>query len=231
MEIVVLIIMLMVGFSFILKLTFHSWKGRIAIALVSALFIMLTYDSASSQSKTQIQEWLSQPELMLDTSVWLTIDVAFQICFCILAAKAMLESLSGTERILLNLTLWIPGLLIFPTLFALLTELTFTFTGVDFATTAWVTAIVLFISVPIFAAMMRYLIPEKDIRLEMIFMVNLIIAALGVVATVNGRTAAAGTSEIELGAMIGVTLILIAGLIAGLILNRYLTRKKFSKLQ
>lgn len=225
MEIVVLIIMLMVGFSFILKLTFHGRWGIIATVLISALFIILAYDGASSQSKTQIQEWLSQPELMLDTSVVLTVDVAFQICFCILAAKSFVESLSKTERIIYNITLWIPGLLIFPTLFALLTELIFTFTGVDFATTAWVTAIALVISVPLLATAIRFLIPERDIRLEMIFMVNLIIAALGIVATVNGRTAAAGISEVEWNALVGVSLILLAGFLSGLIINRYFISK------
>ena len=35
-------------------------------------------------------------------------------------------------------------------------------------------------------------------------MVNMLIAALGVVATVNGRTAAAGTNQVEWGALGGV---------------------------
>ena len=76
METVVIIIMVAVGFSFLLKLTYHRPAGAIALALVAAAFVFLSYDEATSQSKTQIAEWLQNPSLMLDTSVWLTIDVA-----------------------------------------------------------------------------------------------------------------------------------------------------------
>lgn len=231
MEIVITIIMVMVGFSFVLKLTCHGWPGRIVNGLVAAIFILSTYGAAASQSKTRIAEWLNQPELMLDTSVWLTVDVAFQICFCVLAAKSLYVSLTRTERVLLHLTLWVPGLLIFPTLFSLLTELIFTLTGVDFTSIALGLAIVLLAGVPALAALVKYLIPEVDIRLEMMFMVNLIIAALGIVATVNGRTAAAGTSEVEWTVMAAVALLLVLGAAAGIVINRYLNNKRISKLQ
>lgn len=231
MEIVVIIIMCMVSFSFVLKLTCHGLAGRILTGLTAAIFILLTYDAAASQSKTQIEEWLASPELMLDTSVLLTVDVAFQICFCMLAARALRGPMRQTEKILLQITLWIPGLLIFPTLFSLLTELIFSFTGVDFAVTAWTTAGAVSVLAPALGGIMKYLVPETDIRLEMIFMVNLIIAALGIIATVNGRTAATGSSEIEWVALGGVAAILTVGLIAGRMLNRYLTNKKISKLQ
>ena len=111
------------------------------------------------------------------------------------------------------------------------TELIFTFTGTDFASIAWGLAGIVAIALPLMAALTRWLIPETEIRLEMIFMVNLLIAALGIVATVNGRTAAAGTSEVEWGALVGFAVILLAGLGSGLILNRYLTQKKITKLK
>lgn len=73
--------------------------------------------------------------------------------------------------------------------------------------------------------------PEADIRLEVIFMVNLLIAALGVVATVNGRTAAVGTNSVDTGALGGIAAILACGFIAGLFINRLITRKKLSKIK
>lgn len=231
MEIVVIVIMMMVGVSFMLKLSCHGWVGRLAIAILAAAFIILTCDAAASQSKTQIKEWLGEPELMLDMSVLLTIDVAFQICYCVMAARALHDRLPKTQKVLLKATLWVPGLLVFPTLFAMLTELIFTFTGTDFASIAWGLAGVVAIALPLMAALTRWLIPEPEIRLEMIFMVNLLIATLGIVATVNGRTAAAGTSEVEWGALAGFAVILLAGLGAGLLLNRYLTQKKISRLK
>lgn len=231
MEIVVIVIMMMVGVSFMLKLSCHGWAGRLVLALLAAAFIILTYDAAASQSKTQIKEWLGEPELMLDMSVLLTIDVAFQICYCVLGARALHDTLPKTQAMLLQVTLWVPGLLVFPTLFAMLTMLIFTFTGTDFAAIAWGLAGITLVGMPLGAALTKLLIPEPEIRLEMIFMVNLLIAALGIVATVNGRTASAGTSEVEWGALAGIVIILLAGLGAGLVLNRYLTQKKITKLK
>lgn len=231
MEIAVTVIMMMVGVSFILKLSFHGWAGRLTVALLAAAFIILAYDAAASQSKTQIREWLGEPELMLDMSALLTLDVAFQICYCVLAARALHDRLPKARGVLLNATLWVPGLLVFPTLFAVLTELIFTFTGADFATVAGGLAGTVAVGVPLGSALTGWLIPEPEIRLEMLFMVNLLIAALGIVATVNGRTATAGTTEVEWGALAGFAVILLTGLGAGLLLNLYMTQKKITRLK
>lgn len=230
MEIVLMIIMALVTVSFLLKMTCHGWIGKIVWCAAGAIFIVLTCDSATTQSKTQIADWLSQPDLMLDTSVWLTVDVAFQLCFCVLAAKSLGDTLSKTERALLRICRLIPGLLIFPVLFAILTELIFSLPGVDFSLIARSLAIGLLILFPLLSAGIRYLIPEAEIRLEMIFMVNLLTAALGVIATVNGRTAAVGTNTVEWSALAGIAVILLAGAAAGMIYYRYITRKKVSKI-
>lgn len=231
MAIVVMIIMALVIFSFVLKMTCHGWAGRIATCAVAALFVIATYGVASGQSKTQIADWLMQPDLMLDLSVWLTVDVAFQTAFCILAAKRLSGPLDRTRRAMLGVCRWVPGLLIFPVLFAVLTELIFSMPGVGFATIAWSLAAAVLIAAPLLAAGLRWLIPETEIRLELLFMVNMLIAALGVVATVNGRTAAAGTDEAHWSALGAVALLLLAGLAAGIVCDRFLTRKKISKIK
>ena len=89
METVVMTIMALVIFSFVLKMSGQGWIARFITCAVTVLFIVLACETAASQSKTQIADWLSQPELMLDMSVWLTIDVAFQTGYCILAAKSL----------------------------------------------------------------------------------------------------------------------------------------------
>lgn len=223
--------MLTVGFSFLLKLTFHKPIGQVALSLVAAIFVIATTEAATTQSKTQIADWLAQPALMLDTSVWLTIDVAFQICFCILSAKNLSVKLSRSESTVRQLCLWFPGLLIFPTLFAAQTELIFTMTGVDFNLTGRCLAAAIAIGLPLAALGCKYLLPESDIRLELIFMVNLLTAALGIVATVNGQTAAVGIDSVEWSALAGVVAIIVAGAVAGLFLNKYITNKQISKLK
>ena len=62
---------------------------------------------------------------------------------------------------------------------------------------------------------MKRLLPEKEIRLELLFLSNALIAVLGVIATVNGRTAVAGISEVNWTALAGVVLFVVAGLIFG----------------
>ena len=51
------------------------------------------------------------------------------------------------------------------------------------------------------------------------------------VGELRGSAASAGTSEVEWGALAGFAVILLAGLGSGLILNRYLTHKKITKLK
>lgn len=220
-----------VSFSFVLKLTFHRPLGAAILALVAAASVILTYDEAASQSKTQIADWLQNPELMLDTSVWLTIDVAFQLCFCSLYAIKLCGPLSGKEKTALQICLWFPGLLIFPVLFASLTQLIFSMPGTDFAVIGWALALTILVVLPLLACLFKWLLPESGIRLELLFMVNLLIAALGIVATVNGRTAAVGTNSVEWHALTAVFGLLALGCIAGYFLNRLITDKKITKIQ
>lgn len=207
--------MLLVSFSFLLKLTTLRRYGRIAVGAVAALFLLATYGAATGQSKTQIADWLTQPELMLDTSILLTVDVAFQLCFCVLAAKELTSPLRRAERWALATCRYVPGILIFPVLFAALTELVFSLPGTDFALLGNASAVVVLVLTPLLAAALKLLLPEEDIRIELIFMLNLIIAALGIVATVNGRTAAIGTNAVDLTALLAVVALLLAGTVGG----------------
>lgn len=226
METVVTIILLLVGFSFILKLTFHRWPGIAVAAVVAALFVGLSWETAIMQSRSQIEDWLSQPDLMLDTSVLLTVDVAVQLAFCVLTAKK--ESgggLSRTERCLRAVLLWFPGLLIFPALFVALVAVIFSMPGGDFATVAWLSAAVVAAVCPLAAWGLRAVMDEVETRLELLFLLNSLIAVLGVVATVNGRAAVAGVSRVDWAALSGVLAILAAGIAAGLILYRRKIKK------
>lgn len=231
METVVLIIFCMVGLNFMLRLTFHGWAGRTVLCLVAAVFVLFTTGLATTQSKTQIADWLSQPELMLDASVWLTIDVAFQISFCVITARRLTGQTGIRERLAGKVCMWFPGLLIFPVLFALQTALIFSLPGADFSLIGRCLAVGVVLAVPLLAAGCKYMLPESDIRLELMFMLNLLIAALGVVATVNGRTAAAGTNEIGWAAFAGVVCLLLVGFAAGFLLRKYHLTKQIKKIR
>lgn len=231
MEIVVMFILLLVIFSLLLRMTLNSKLIAAVWCLAAALFVLVTREAATAQSKSTVVEWLSRPELMLDTAVWITVDAAFQIGYCLLAAESACGKLKKSEQAAFWVFRLLPGVLIFPTLFALHTELVFALTGVGFSLIAWSVAGGTIIMLPLLAAALRRLIPETEIRLELLFTINLLAAALGIVATVNGRTAAVGTNRIEWAALAGVTVIIAVGPVAGALCYKYLTNKKISKIK
>ncbi len=59
MEIVITIIMLLVGFSVVLKLTYLPLWGQATVYLVLALFTGMSLKYAISQSKIQIDIWIN----------------------------------------------------------------------------------------------------------------------------------------------------------------------------
>ncbi len=227
MEILLVIIMILTVVSALLKLTYLPACGRPFVGVICAISVWMSRELAAGQSKTQIDNRLQNPKMMLDVSVLLTIDVALQIAFCILSAKVIShEKLSMVENISRLLTLWMPGILIFPVLFALLVEVIFSFPGMDFATTAWGLALFVlfaFIGLPY---LFKFIIPETDIRLELLFILNAMIALLGILATVNGRTAVEGTDSIEWAPLITVATVLSVGIIAGFLIFKRNNNKK-----
>ncbi len=222
METLVLIIMLLVSFSFILKLTQHGLTGTVVTTVVVALFAGMSWKYAAGMSKMQIADWLGNQSLMLDTAVFVVVDVACQIAFCFLHARVYAgERLPRFQAVVWQILKWLPGLLIFPVLLSMLTTAIFSMSGVDFALIGWGLAGVLTVCVPLAVVAVRTLFPEEDMRLELLFLVNIIILSLGVIATVNGRTASNGTGAVEWAALAAVVALLLTGAAAGIVINRY----------
>lgn len=221
MEYLVMIIMLCVILSFSLKLSFHSFAGCGALALLIAIFTALSCDFAVTQSKTQIADWIADSQLMLDIAVLLTIDVALQLSFCFLHTRYIAgEKLTKSLNILRIFCFWFPGILLFPVLFLILTQVIFSMPGTDFNTLSWLTAAIVLLTTIALAFALKWLLPMKGSRLEMNFIINLIIAALGVIATVNGRTATAGVSNVELLPFLSILALFLAGAVGGIILRK-----------
>ena len=66
----------------------------------------------------------------------------------------------------------------------------------------------------------RYLLPEDSERFEVIFYINCIIGLLGIIATVNGRTATRGVNEVNIYSLLAIIGIAVIGSIIGLVLFR-----------
>ena len=214
----VVVLMILVCFNFMMKQTFRKRGSVAAIAVVATLFVGLMWPYAIQQSKTQIADWLANVQLMLDTSVVLTVEVALQMAFCMLAVHVLTTGPVKKRTLWAYRALrWFPGILIFPVLFSGLVYLIFSFPGVSFSLVAWSMAAGVLILISAGTLFLRYLLPEKELRLELLFLTNALTAILGIIATVNGRTAVTGVSEVDWGALTG----LIGGGLIGLVIYKY----------
>lgn len=217
METVVLVMMIVVCFNYLLKQTWRKPFYVAFSAVVCALLVGLAWPWAIEQSKNQIAGWLADSALMLDLAVLLTLEVALQMAFCIVAAHIHSAGRVKPSVVrIYRLLRWFPGLLVFPVLFSLLVAAIFALPGVSFPLVAWSLAAVVAVVIPLGRWALKHLLPEKEIRLELLFLTNALIAILGIIATVNGRTAVAGITSVDWPSLGGVMAFVAAGLLLGM---------------
>ena len=108
-----------------------------------------------------------------------------------------------------------PGVLIFAVLFSLLVALIFSFPGFSFSLLAWVLGAAILILIPAGMWLLKWLLPEKEVRLELLFLCNALVAILGVVATVNGTTAVSASGDVDWFASLALLLLMLLGGLAG----------------
>ena len=206
MDTVVLVLMLLIAFNFLLKQTFWKTVAVGIIATVAALFAGLMWPYAIEQSKTQIADWLGNTALMLDTSVLLTIEVSLQMAYAMLAVHVasalsgktaytahlpLPEMVSGTAH--LSGTIQRAGLS-----YLCLPRDTIHHRGMDVCR--------LRADSHSRRTLATALPPsgERSCGWNSSSSTNALVAILGIVATVNGRTSVAGVSEVNWGALAGV---------------------------
>lgn len=206
----VVMLMILVCFNFIIKQTWHKWQSVLAQAAVAGIFTGAVWPFAVRQSRSQIEMWLSDSQLMLDTAVVVSIEVILQMAFCLLAARIMTSGRLKRSTILAYKILrWFPGVLIFAVLFSLTVFMIFSFPGVSFPVVSWCTGGAVAVIVAAGALGLKKLFPDKETRLELFFLSNVITAIVSVIATVNGQTAVAGVESVDYDALAGV-LVLVA---------------------
>lgn len=228
METVVKLAMVLVSLSFVLKLTGYKLRQLLLMALLCALFVGFSWQFAAEQSKTAIASWLSDRELMQDIAVLMTLDVALQMAYCLMAVNLMNSGPLKRRTILVyKLLRLFPGIMVFLVLFSLLVSCVFAFPGVSFSLISWCMAAAVLVLLPLAVLGVRKLLPEKEIRLELLFLSNALTAALGVIATVNGTTASESVDSVDYPATIAVIGIVLLGAALGFLLNRLKAGRKW----
>lgn len=215
--------MILVCFNFLLKQTFSGWRSMAITTVILALFAAMMWHVAIEQSKTQIADWIENTELMRNISVILSLDAIIQLAFGIMAVKS---SEKRSVKIFKKFLKHYPGLLIFPVIFGILIELIFMLPGTSFSLIAYLLAASILIIVPVGSRLLRTLLPESDLRLEILFLSNVLVAMIGVIATVNGETQNRPTDNVDFYALSGVVLLLMTGIVAGIGINALKQRKR-----
>ena len=154
MDYVIPILAIFITLSFLLKVGFYPRWGTWLTALCCALFVLLITPWVTEQSKTAIAAFFASREKMLDVSICITF--------------------------LLHLY---PGLLIGGVLCYILAELLFSFPGIDFNMLSWTVATTTFLLIGVGARLLQILLGDKALRLEILFIVNLFIVVLSIIAT------------------------------------------------
>lgn len=221
MDTIVWILIFLTAFNFLVKQTFWPFRMVCVAALVAGGFVVLMWPFAIEQSKTQIADWLSDSTLMLDTAVVLTIEVALQMAFCLLTVHVLnFFPVKKKMKLAWRLLYWFPGVLILPVLFFALTQLIFALPGISFRQVAWGFGLGVLVIIPVGRWLVKWILPEEDLRLELLFLTNALVAILGVVATVNGRTAVEGTATVNWGALAGCIGVFVVGTGIGMLTGK-----------
>ncbi|WP_314203184.1 hypothetical protein [Capnocytophaga bilenii] len=168
----------------LLKLSFwKTWQAAI-FGAITFLFVWLCTDYASEQSQVTLEGLLNNPNVLSNITVLLTVETGVCMAFCFVALQCVFK---GKESKWHNILQWYPNLLLFPALFYALTQAIFYFSGVSFAQIALGVGGIAFAVIVGGALGIKNLLPEKDLRLELHFLISLLITLLGLISTANGQ--------------------------------------------
>ena len=90
-----------------------------------------------------------------------------------------------------------PGILILPVLFYLQIQVMYLFSGIDFSLISWILAVLVLLTMIGGTYALRLLLPQKALRLELLFLSSALVLILRIVSTVNGSTNFKGADPIE----------------------------------
>ena len=177
MNILLIVILFLVLFVYSLKETFGTFRQIVIWAAVCALSVLVFGNEAISLSKSEIAAWLADKSLMKDIGVLVSLEVIANIAFCVTLVVIGNAAPVSRKSVVLNTVLkYFPGICIFPALFYLLTLTIFALPGVDFDLIKYSFSMVVFVCLPLFSFFVKFILPEKEIRTEILFISSAVLA-------------------------------------------------------
>ena len=185
MEILVFILMMLIVLNCSMKTSLWTFWPRLAFALLLGAFAYWSIDYAVMQSKTQIDNWLHREDVLQGIAIIVTLESAIGMMFCF---SSLNDDGKRPRRRFIRLLLHAyPSLLIFPVVFYGLTKLLFLHVGMDFSTTSLIYAIAVIAVSLLCAALARWLLPPKDLRIEAHLWLTVMVCVLSLLLTQNGE--------------------------------------------
>ena len=185
MEILVFILMMLVVLNCAMKTSLWTLGPRLAFALLLGAFAYWSIDYAVMQSKTQIDNWLHREDVLQGIAIIVTLESAIGLMYCF---SCLNDDGKRPRRRFIRLLLHAyPSLLVFPVVFYGLTKLLFLQVGMDFSTTSLIYAIAVMAVSLLCAALARWLLPPKDLRIEAHLWLTVMVCVLSLLLTQNGE--------------------------------------------
>ena len=192
MELVVQILMLFIVVGTAVRLSFERVWVSLLFGLAAAAFVYFTYPLAIEQTKTGLAGYIADRSLREYAAIFISLEVALLVGYSF--SRLELPRTKRAWLIALGLRLY-PGLLIFPVLFYLQSTLIFALPGVDFGVVSLLLAVGSLLLLVGLGYLMRYLLPEEELRLEVYFLVQLFVFILGIIASVEETIRTAPTES------------------------------------
>lgn len=186
MEYIIAVLILFILLNDMLKLSFWRWWQVALFSAILGVFVLVVTPYAAEQSKSELSSWLNNHKIMQNVAVLITIESVIIFGFAFMQLRQALGT-KVKKHLMLPLAVY-PGLLLIPILYFVLAQLFFALPGVSFSTVAYVLAISVFILFPLFSWGFTKILPEEELRLEVMFIVNLFVCIIGLITTVNGET-------------------------------------------
>ena len=182
MENILLILSLLalVKSLFMTALLPNRWY-RLGFCLLLGVFVFVSHGYAIELNKLQLQQLLSTQDSLLDISFVVMIDSILSVYFCV--ARLGGSDSSKVKRYM-SVLRYMPSLLVFPAVFYIHVNLFFSIVATDFMliTSGWALFVVLLFVVA--SLFMRRLFAEKELPIEIILILTLLLFMLTVCGTV-----------------------------------------------
>lgn len=199
---------------FLLRHSFNNIWGNLIVASLSAISMIAVQPVLLDTSKADISAMLSNHEALTGISLLISLEMALLVFWCFLGFA---KSQSRLAKILK----WHPCLFILPIIWYVQAQAIFFFPGIEFRLIAFISAAFALIILTAGPYMLRLLIPESDIRKELLFIISIIALLLTSIAPAQGTPLFPQTLNPEWGGLL--TLLALSAILAlfGYLCNRF----------